>query len=232
MQREKIINVLKTSKKFSKSNFEYGAGEYGFYHNIIYTIGDHKYEIENYNSGSKFVFYYDTSSFGVKFIQNSMVRETLTEKKVLYTFGKLIKNINKLDSLLLKKEDIINKIKPIIVSILKKEYDFDSFLPDLIFGEDNFKVKFPNSTKFYRRRSKSTSYNIEIEDPDKISYDITYRINERNLYVALHFNYSSISNKLILIKKEESYKNRSKDVTKIIRSEKRTWRASLLAHSA
>ena len=149
-----------------------------------------------------------------------MVRETLTEKKVLYTFGKLIKNINKLDSLLLKKEDIINKIKPIIVSILKKEYDFDSFLPDLIFGEDNFKVKFPNSTKFYRRRSKSTSYNIEIEDPDKISYDITYRINERNLYVALHFNYSSISNKLILIKKEESYKNRSKDVTKIIRSEK------------
>ena len=140
---------------------------------------------------------------------------TLTEKKILSKFGKIIKGINKLDSIICKRDEYILKIKPAISTFLKNEYDLD-----VIYNNTNFRITFPSSTKRIRKKWRNGPYDILMEDSEKITYDIYLFFKSDYLNCTMTFNYNVETNRLSINSKLDRYKIYSKDVTKIVRCEK------------
>jgi hypothetical protein len=214
MTTEEIISVLRLSKKYSKSNFVYKD-----YYVIYIVDSDHSYKIEFYSSRGKFVFRADTYAIGVEPMKVSMVSDLLNEKKVLSGFGKVIKGVNKLNALLFKKNEILLSIKPVLALYVKKELNVNNFD---INDPKVIGVKFPEHSKRIRNKWRNVPYDVETENPSNLNLKITLFVKEEflNSQYTLYFNYSLPKNKLTLIRRDESHKSKTKDITRIIRSEK------------
>lgn len=149
-----------------------------------------------------------------------------TEKEILFKFKLLLRYIKKLDFFISNKNEIEKKIKPIIISYIKKEYNVDiDFLNDEQLQLRSFlKVSFPVITKYVRNKGSKTFFfdfkKQKIKDKN-ITYQIYVRfyiINSKLSKVTFTMEYKD--EKITLIGKDEYYYNELEDITKIIRSEK------------
>lgn len=215
MNRSDVIEVLKNSKKYSKLEYvHYNHNELIEY--IVYHINEHEYKIEiYYDKRDNIIFCYDEYNSNVEKIKVLMVRKVLTEKTILSKFGKIIKNIKKLDLIICKRDEYVLKIKPAISTFLKNEYELD-----VIYNTTNFKITFPSSTKRIRKKWRNVPYDVLMEDSEKIIYDIYLFLKNDYFNCTMTFNYNVETNRLSIKSKLDRYKIYSKDVTKIVRCEK------------
>ena len=210
MQKEEIIDVIKNSKKYSTSNFEYDIVG-----NISYTIGNCKYLFQFQSDGKRVGFLHvPIYRLGIEPISVNLLRYQATEAKVLSKFDELIRTIKKLDTFLSIRENDINKIQPIIENYIKKEYEIDSTDKIVI------TVKFPQTVYKIGKKYRKTSFNIKKEKIRNIIYDVSVTNIDTFFSISLFLIYNNDTGKLTLKNKYESYTPGKKDITKIIRSEK------------
>ena len=204
MELNEVIDIIKSYKKYSTSNFVYGDSSV-YYHleNITYTI---EFRDRYRRRRREITFSHYPTELRVREISLSIVKEKCDRKKVLSKFGKIVKSINETDALIKSRQHYLEKVKPVIISVLKSQYNID-------FDGNNIKMDFPRG--FFNLNRKSPSNYIKEDD---IRFNILIK-NEKS-QVSFNFIYDTKNKKLILDKREESYKGLSKDLTKIIRSEK------------
>lgn len=208
-----IIDVIRTSKKYSKSNFSYE------YDNIFYNIDNFNYKINCYTENGKCCFTYERYSLNLMTIDVKFKnRYDLTEKKILSSFGKIIKYIKKVHKILLQTTEIKNKIIPILSSYLKDSYDIEMSNVDT----DNISlaIKLPSKTIRIRNKYRTVGFDVKVDNLDNIEYTINFIVKYNNTQYRLELKYVTSENKLALTNTSESYLNFSNDVTRIIRSEK------------
>jgi len=198
------INTLKSSKKYSNSHFEY-INEYTIY----YTIGSNRYHISINYLFNKIIFSHQPNFFKIGKINIGFIRDKADKKRILSKFGLLVKNINKINNLILKTDEVTNKIKQLILSYFKINHNLE-----IDFDKIHFDI---NLSDTYRRRT-GYGYDLGLIKDNPI-FNIVTSVNiDKEFSVMFHFNYSAMNNRLKIDRKEENYV--SKNISKIIRSEK------------
>lgn len=207
-----IMNLICTSKKYNNSNFIF-EDDY-----VTYIIGDNKYKINILDQWSKITFSYSLYYENIKSIHVTITRNKCTAKKILSKFREVARNIEKLNVILTNKKLHTEKIKPVI-----KKYIMDEYSVELDFTKKenfNFRLNLPNTSFYSRHRSRSSSFDVTKEKPNKVWYKVALAFREGRCMYTFYFTFDSEKKKLSLEKREEEYNDCSKDVTKIIRSEK------------
>lgn len=199
-----LFSILKSSKKYSGHNFSYESED------IIYSIGDKKYKINCEIFSSKFKYY--NYKLNIKTIEVNYKEDNIISK-----FGEFIRIIKKLNKIIIQKEKIEHCVKNSIKSYVKNEYNIDLDFNNI----ERFDFSILNKTVAYRRKYKSLPFDVKKDNPDTIKYRIYINFKETEKIIhRLYFEYSVLSNNLILSKKELNYINDGNDITPIIRSEK------------
>lgn len=212
MNKLEIIETLKTHKKYS-SNCRFEE-DY-----VFYTIGNNEHKIEILDNWKKLTFSFNYSKYGVKEVQVTFEKEKANKKKALSKFREVIKSINTLDFFLKKREELVHKIKPAILSYIKEQFYIDNINFD---GINNvFRMNFPKTCVLLRRRYRTTNFDPSKE---KIENNLIFKpyvnFKDSGYNIRLDFIFRTETGKLILTTKEEEYSGLGKDVTKIIRGEK------------
>ena len=208
MTTEEIINTIKTHKKYSNSRFQ-------FEENCVwYTIGNKKYKIDIETGYSKMSFYHSGYNLNLRDIKVTIIKDKCNHIKALAKFREVIRNIDRLDVFLNNRQKHTDKIRPVILNYIKEQW---FITPDLDDTKNNsYRVNFIN-TDYTKRRRRNDSCDISTEN---VIYNIFVAIKDGKFYYSLQFRYNEETKKLTLHKKEEVFRDFSKDMTKIIRSEK------------
>jgi phage-related protein len=213
MNKEEIIQVLKSHKKYS-SNFRFEE-DY-----IYFNIGGVEYKIDIWDNWKKFTFNFSYSKYSVKGIQAAFEKDKATNKRILSKFREVVKAISTLDVFLKKREEYLKKIEPAILSYIKEQF----YLEEIQFDNMNntLRMNFPKTSFIRRDRYKSSNFDPSKEKiGNKLVFDIFVTLkNVGYYYIDLNFVFRTDTNKLTLTSKNESYRALSKDITKIIRGEK------------
>ena len=193
-----IIDVIKNSKKYSKNNFSYE------YDNIFYKIDNFTYKISCYTENGKCCFSYERYSLNiitieVKFKNNYI----LAEKKILSSFGKMIKYIKNVHKILLQTTEIQNKILPILSSYMKDSYDIEI---SNIYDNVSLAIKLPSKNIRIRNKFRSVGFDVKADSLDNIEYNIIFAVKYTNQY-RLELKYLTSENKLVLNNTTENYLN-------------------------
>ena len=216
-----IIEVLRNSKKYSTSEFEYNSNS-GV---ITYCIGDKRYIIGCYDKSNKFSFSYTNYSLKITDIEINFERRYTDTNKILSKFGETIRNIKKFNFFHSQLEEHTNKIKILLQSYIKQRYNidiinFESSLTSSLPGA-YLLVSFPSTVYKSRNRWRRTSFDVRKEKEKRIIfYDVKLGVIKDMGYLSLTFNYNNSNGELTLLNVEETYKSRSKDISRIIRGEK------------
>lgn len=207
-----IFDILKRSKKYSKSNFRYDYNSYYDINTITYFIKNREYQIYiTSDNEHNYYFKYDNFEMSIKSI-SVKISKNFSEKSIINNFSKFIKYINKLDTLIIKIDEILSKSKPIIKSYIKNEYNIQT-------DDCNIRIVLPKTSRIIYKKYKTTNFDVVIEDFNKINYDIYAVIKQDKIQYNFDFRYYS-DNKLSIIRRDINYRDLSNDITKIIRSEK------------
>lgn len=196
---------------------------------VSITVNEKEYRIPIKLDTESLSFVHDDDySLHLKGFKITILNYKATEKEILFKFKLLLRYIKKLDFFISNKNEIEKKIKPIIISYIKKEYNVDiNFLNEdqlqLRTAGSFLKVSFPVITKYVRNKGSKTIFfdfkKQKIKDKN-IAYQIYVRfyiINSKLSEVTFTMEYKD--EKITLIGKDEYY-NELEDITKIIRSEK------------
>lgn len=207
-----IISIIRTSKKYNNANFIFDEYPNGVTY-ITYILGDNKYKISVDDNWRRFNFKYSAYGYNMKSINVSLPKKNITSKKVLSKFREVVRNLIKMDNFIKIKEESFIKITPVIENFIRKEYSLGiiSIIPN---------IYFPSTTYYARRRSRSSNFDVSKEKPENLKFLVSVSLNNGKVDYNLNFVYFPATKKLILEKKQETFLNFSKDVTKIIRSEK------------
>lgn len=216
-----IVDII--SKKYPNVYFNI-LKNFSNYVSILVNEKEYRVPIKLGAESLSFV-YDDDYSLHLKGFKITILNYKATEKEILFKFKTLLGYIKKLDFFISNKNEIEKKIKPIIISYIKKEYNVDiDFLNDEQLQSRSFlKVSFPVITKYVRNKGSKTIFfdfkKQKIKDKN-IAYQIYVRfyiINSKLSEVTFTMEYKD--EKITLIGKDEYY-NELEDITKIIRSEK------------
>jgi len=209
LSKYEMIDIIRTSKKYNNSNFIFDDDSY-----ITYVLGDKKYKISVDDNWRRLNLRYYAYGHNMKGIDVSIPKRNADSKKVLAKFREVIRNIIKMDNLIKIKEESLNKITPVIEDFLRKEYSLTgiiSVIPN---------IYFPSTTYYARNRSRNSNFDVSKEKPENLRFNVSASLTEGKFQCDLNFIYLPASKKLVLEKKDEFFRNCSKDITKIIRSEK------------
>ena len=227
MNPEEIIDVIIASKKYTNLSSDKTSNVVNNRNSIIYNIGDKSYLIHIYDH----VFQYDHYSDDIKPIKIKLIKSyniIPSTTTILVKFGEMIKYIKKLHFFIINKDEQLLKFGPVMSKYIKNKYNYDFDQDNTLYAEKfldthpqfYFRITFPK-TKFYvRRRLKMSSFNVTKERKRLIDYDCFIRIKDGNYNLSLHANYCSSKSQIVINQIDEYYKSLSKDVTKIIRCEK------------
>lgn len=212
--REKVIEIIKKSKKYSKLNLIYDQYEDG----IEYVTNDNSFKVEIDDLNYCFIYsnYHNILYFKVK-NQKMLWGGNLDSKKVISKFGLIIKYLNKLDYVLIKLNEKKPKIISTISNIIKNEYGFINENP---FFKNFCIFRFPMDRIRVRNRMKNVYFDILKNDLENIAYEIIVNFKKDDLDCNLKFNYLSSDNKITMIQNNFNYRNKSKNITNIIRCER------------
>lgn len=217
LSKSQIIEIISTSKKYNNSNFIFDISNQNYGNSYVtYIIGERKYKISIDDNWKRLNMRYSAYGHNMKPIDVSFPKRNTDAKKILAKFREVIRNVIKVDAFLKIKEESMVKLTPVIENFIRKEFSLTgtfSIIPN---------ITFPNTTYYVknRGRGRSSSFDVSKEKPENLRFNVSVSLTQGKFKYDLVFAYLPISKKLILERKEESFDNYSKDITKIIRSEK------------
>ena len=205
--KEKVVEIIKQSKKYSKLNLLYEDDDC-----IEYVTNDNSFKIEI--DDLKYSFTYMNYSNMLHFkVKNE--KSDLEAKKIISKFGLMIKYLNKLDCALIKINEKTTKLITTIEKIIKSEYD-----SNILLTKNNFRIQFPMDRIRVRNKMKNVYFDLLKKDIENVTYEIFVNFKKDNLDCDLKFNYLLSDNKIVMIENISNYRNNSKNITNIIRCER------------
>jgi hypothetical protein len=203
MYREEFINFI--IKNYSDFSVEY-------YDEELYHVKHFTYKDFHINFTWDYKYYFLSLSVdGFNTIKFGMVIRKLTEKSLKYKINKFVKNIKKIELVIekLKKEEpkIIKKVNNFIEKKFPIYNDYD---------KKRISIKLKDSHKPRGRFTSTVNYDVTLEDPKELYYNVYIVLENSNTQVYLKFKYNN--GVLTIYKLGEYYLN--KNITNIIRSER------------
>jgi hypothetical protein len=212
MEKQEIIDTIRTYKKYSGKNFFFSDDH------VLYFINGKEYKIEINNYWSKLTFSYSAYMQNIIDCNITINKDKANIKNIRSKFREVVRYLDRLDIFLTNRQLHENKIKPVISEFIKKEWCIENAFED----KENiiFKINFPDFYVKGRRRGSSSRFNVLKENTENVRYNINLTFRSGQFNISLIYIYSAAEKKLLLQQKEEYYKEYTKDITKIIRAEK------------